>query len=224
MDDRINAWLDGEIPLEALEPEARTEARALQATLGAAARRLSAVPLPDLTARVMEALPPAPARPAPTPAGRSSWDALRARLRAWPRALAPTASLGLRPAVALAAFALVIGFALGTLLPGPEIGGPAAAGTGDEATAPQLFVRFELRAPGATDVRLAGSFTGWQPGLELTPAGDDRWAVTVPLEPGVHDYVFVVDGEQHVIDPYAARVADGFGGYNSRLAIVTPAT
>ncbi len=48
------------------------------------------------------------------------------------------------------------------------------------------------------------------------------WSVTVPLEPGVHDYAFVVDGEQWRPDPLAPSVDDGFGGTNSRLALLPP--
>jgi hypothetical protein len=38
----------------------------------------------------------------------------------------------------------------------------------------------------------------------------------------VHDYTFVIDGERMVVDPYAPRVADSFGGSNSRLFLPAP--
>jgi hypothetical protein len=44
----------------------------------------------------------------------------------------------------------------------------------------------------------------------------------VPLAPGVYDYSFVVDGKRMVVDPYAPRVADSFGGSNSRLFLLAP--
>jgi len=44
----------------------------------------------------------------------------------------------------------------------------------------------------------------------------------VPLEAGVHDYAFVVDGEVWTPDPLATSVDDGFGGENSRLSLLPP--
>jgi hypothetical protein len=208
MDDRLHAWLDGELPFDALTPRERAEARALEATLGAAAARFRETPVPDLAPRIMAALP-ARAVPSPRP---SAWQ----RVRTWSEGLVPAQGFGLRPAAAMAAFALVVGFGLGTIV---ARGGPAGAGE----AAPQLFVRFELEAVDAGDVRLAGSFSGWEAQHELTRIGPDRWVVTLALEPGVHDYVFVVDGERHVVDPNAPRVPDGFGGYSSRLALLAPA-
>jgi hypothetical protein len=224
MDDRIHAWLDGELPFGSLSEDERPEALALEARILAASARLEEAPAPDLTARVMAALPDAvpgrqPSIPAPAvvPVG--------SRFRSWLQSLVPAGGLAPRPALALAGLALMVGFGLGTLMPratpaapfGPTAGADAAG-----ADAPQIFVRFELQAYGATDVRLAGSFSGWEASHEMTPVGPGLWTVTLPLEPGVHDYVFLVDGEHHVIDPYAPRVADGFGGYSSRLALLTP--
>jgi len=48
------------------------------------------------------------------------------------------------------------------------------------------------------------------------------WTVVVPLEPGIHDYAFVVNGGQWVPDPNAPAFEDGFGGLNSRIAVITP--
>jgi hypothetical protein len=46
--------------------------------------------------------------------------------------------------------------------------------------------------------------------------------VSVPLEPGVYDYGFVVDGSAVRLDPLAPRVADGFGGESSRVTVLSP--
>jgi hypothetical protein len=222
MDDRIHAWLDGEIPFDALTDAERAEARALEARILAAAASMARTPTPDLTARVMAALPDAvpgrqPSVPAPAAVSAGS------RLRSWLQSLVPAGRLATpRPALALAALALMVGFGLGTLVPRATPAAPMGPTADADAAVPHVFVRFELQASGATDVRLAGSFSGWEASHELTPVGPGLWAVTLPLEPGVHDYVFVVDGEHHVVDPYAPRVADGFGGYSSRLALLTP--
>ena len=46
----------------------------------------------------------------------------------------------------------------------------------------------------------------------------------MPIQPGVHKYMFVIDGTEWVTDPDAERYAeDGFGNRNAVLA-VTPVT
>ncbi|HUG39414.1 MAG TPA: glycogen-binding domain-containing protein [Longimicrobiales bacterium] len=209
MTDRIHAWLDGELPFEALAPEERDRARHLEHALDLVAES-SAFRSPDLAAGVMARLAdaPTPIRP------------LFARLRS---AFAPGV-LVLRPAAALAAACLVAGFGLGLWTasraggPAVDVAGPVAAG------APAVFVRFDLKVEDARTVHLAGSFSEWEPAYEMTPAADGHWTVTVPLAPGVHDYVFVVDGERQVLDPAAPRIADGFGTFNNRIALLASAT
>ncbi len=220
MNDRIHAWLDGELPFEALTPQEQAEARAVERAVQAVSEQLTHTAAPDLRAPVMSRLASAPAQPA---AVRPA-QVRRRTVRAWLHDAIPAGGFGLRPAAALATFSLLIGFALGSLLTGDARSGLNGAMAGIDATAaaPQVFVRFELEAADVSDVRLAGSFTGWEADIEMTPVGDGLWRATVPLEPGVHDYVFILDGDRHVIDPYAPRVADGFGGYSSRLALLDP--
>jgi 1,4-alpha-glucan branching enzyme len=86
----------------------------------------------------------------------------------------------------------------------------------------RLYVQFRLEAPGASRVELAGSFTEWQPEYQLREISPGVWTALVPLDPGVHDYTFVVDGERMVVDPYAPSVEDSFGGNNSRLFLPAP--
>jgi hypothetical protein len=87
-----------------------------------------------------------------------------------------------------------------------------------------VVVRFELVAPQARRVSLTGSFNGWRrDGIQLTPTSEGVWAVSVPLSPGEHRYLFVVDGERWVTDPRAdAQVPDGFGGTNSLIVVGPP--
>lgn len=92
-----------------------------------------------------------------------------------------------------------------------------------EASAEEAVTRFRLEAPDAERVAVAGSFTDWRPTVQLSDEdGDGVWTGSVPLEAGVHQYMFVLDGEQWVTDPDADRyVADGFGHRNAVVA-VTP--
>jgi 1,4-alpha-glucan branching enzyme len=74
----------------------------------------------------------------------------------------------------------------------------------------------------ARQVALAGSFSDWQPAYALQQVAEGVWTIVLPIAPGVHDYAFVVDGEQWVTDPFAPQVDDGFGGANSRLTVLAP--
>jgi AMP-activated protein kinase-like protein len=210
MSERIHAWLDGDLPLEALTPDERARAADLSAALDAAAAHLRAAPAPDLTARVMAALPAGAPRRAP-------WRAALAWLWA-PRPL----RLTFRPAYGLAgaAFAALAAVAVVDLVreDGP-IAGPATTFVEAPEKAPPVYVQFRLEAAGASSVRLAGTFTGWQPSLEMEQTAPGEWTLLVPLRPGVHDYAFVVDGRRWVADPHAPQVDDDFGGTNSRISL-----
>lgn len=215
MTDRIHSALDGELPREALDAEERARVEALTQTIASAAAALRAAPAPDLTAAVLRGLEPAvPAARRPVAGGIAA--ALEWLWR--PRDLALT----LRPAYAFAGVA-VVALAL-ALAPGSGTEPPELAPVAAEVpTATRLYVQFRIEAEDASEVALAGSFTDWQPSYSLQEATPGVWSVMVPLEPGVHDYTFVIDGDRWVMDPAAPRVADSFGGSNSRLFLAAPA-
>jgi len=207
MYERVHHCLDGDLPRSALTAAEEAEYAALHGAVQAARAHVSAVRFPDLTARVMEAIPAAPpvAAVAPSLATR-----LASRARA---ALAWTVTprtFVLRPAWGVAgALAMVLLLALAPRVQ-RELAGPSPERA-------MVYVQFRLDAPGATRVELAGSFSNWQPRHRLREVAPGVWSVTVPLGPGVYDYQFVVDGKEWVPDPAARPVDDGFGGTNSRL-------
>jgi hypothetical protein len=84
-----------------------------------------------------------------------------------------------------------------------------------------VFVRFDLSAPDARDVAVAGSFNGWRPeSMRMVRGAAGVWSLTVPLAIGEHRYQFVVDGQRWVPDPAGqAAVDDGFGGRNSVIVV-----
>ena len=84
-----------------------------------------------------------------------------------------------------------------------------------------VYVRFQLSAPDAKTVRVAGSFNNWSPAaLELHRDSNGTWDATIPLPVGEHRYLFVVDGQRWIPDPTAqAQVDDGFGGTNSVIVV-----
>jgi len=218
MNDETHRHLDGDLPLEDLGHEARGEAESWERLLNAfrveAPRGLAP---PWLESRVMaeiETLPEA--------------GVLR-RAVAWilhpqPVRVSPLA-VGL-VAAALTGVLLVGG-------PGAELR-PTGAGPTDTPTNPTalasqesepvVYVEFVLNAPGAISVAVAGDFDGWEGSHVLTDAdGDGVWTGRVPVRPGVHAYMFLVDGSTWMTDPEAERYAeDGFGNRNAILAVSAP--
>lgn len=99
----------------------------------------------------------------------------------------------------------------------------AGRSRGGEPAGGLLVVRFELAAPEARSVFLAGDFTNWQEGsLALTDKdGDGLWEATVRLHKGrAYSYNFLVDGEVWIVDPRASvNVDDGFGGLSSVIVL-----
>lgn len=82
------------------------------------------------------------------------------------------------------------------------------------------IVEFEVEAPGANQVCVAGSFNSWDP--NATPLKKEKsggWKTRVKLNPGRYEYKFWVDG-QWKEDP-KNRLADvnPFGTKNSILEI-----
>lgn len=92
------------------------------------------------------------------------------------------------------------------LLHGPE---PTAEG-----------VRFVAEFPRAREVRLTGTFNGWaRQGLSLYRREDGRWECLVPIEPGQHEYRYIVDGTW-LPDPHNPQnQLNEFGGTNSLLLV-----
>jgi hypothetical protein len=88
-------------------------------------------------------------------------------------------------------------------------------------TASMVLVRFQVAAPAAHDVTLAGSFNEWSEGIPLRKSVvPGLWVVTLPLPVGEHQYLFQVDGDKWIPDPGAhAQVDDGFGRTNSVLVV-----
>lgn len=195
MDERIQQVLDGELSREALTPEETRELLAAESVIGGVLRDLPTQPLPDLSRSVL----------------RQVGQRGRARSRAaWLWRPRPV-SLQWRPVYALAAAAVI---AVVLLVRSPE---PRTA------LAPQhVLIEFRLDAPQAQRVDLAGDFSDWKPAYNLTRTRAGTWTIVVPLKPGVHEYAFVIDGQQWVADPMAPSVSDGFGGMNSRVAVLLP--
>lgn len=207
----VHRFLDGELGREELDEHGQDQAAAWDRLVDTFRMEHPAGSAPPwLEERVMaeiEALPfPGPAR----------------RLLDWLLQPHPVRVPPLAAGLAAAAVAVVI------LLPGgapvgreptPQLGGMVAPSTDT-----LLFVQFRVEAPGAQSVAIAGDFTGWKPAHHLEDLnGDGVWTGRVPVRPGVHSYMFVIDGSEWITDPDAERyLDDGFGNRNAVLAVTTP--
>jgi Glycogen recognition site of AMP-activated protein kinase len=202
MTHRIDDYLDGRLERIALTPDERAAADAVERAIEETRALIDAAPVPDFTSHVMARVREVGA---PRPRYRNVLSVIAASL--WSRR---QVSFGFRPAYAIAVVAVVwLVMAIS----------PMKLANSDT---PKLLVQFRLQAADAATVRLAGSFSNWQPQYDLHQTSPGIWTVTLPLPRGVYDYAFVVDGQRWVADPYAQAVDDGFGGTNSRIAILPP--
>jgi hypothetical protein len=194
-------YLDGESPADGIDVSRRSEADRLLEAVANYTGRLE-TPGSEVDRAVMAAI-----QARATEERESLWG--------W---LVKPHVYRVRPAFAAAAMVvLVIAGVIGGSL---RQRAPAAL---ESAALPStILVRFELIAPTADRVSLAGSFNDWQPdGVQLTKNPETGvWTGTVPLRPGEHQYMFVIDGAEWIPDPDAhAQVDDGFGQTNSVIVV-----
>lgn len=78
-----------------------------------------------------------------------------------------------------------------------------------------ILLRFDTE--NATEVQVAGTFNNWEP-MAMTRVAE-RWELQLDLAPGVHEYVYLVDGTP-VVPPEATTTrTDDFGGRNGVLVV-----
>jgi len=203
--DDAQRYLDGAGPPPD-DPRERDQAARLAAAL---ADYAAAVPPLEsrIDARVMAAIGRR------SPAARAAWW----RWFVEPRLVPMRPALAAAAAVALVALTSVVTIELGRRARGEP---PTVAAA--DAPAGTVLVRFEVEAPDARRVALAGSFNEWSDSSIVFTRGSASgvWAVTVALPPGRYQYLFVIDGERWMPDPAAhAQVEDEFGQENSLLVV-----
>ncbi|MBW3636058.1 MAG: alpha-glucosidase C-terminal domain-containing protein [Armatimonadetes bacterium] len=73
-------------------------------------------------------------------------------------------------------------------------------------------------------VALTGTFNGWNMGANPMKADADglTWRLTLPLEFGLHQYKFVLDGSNWITDPKAARNETDAGGNTNSILFLAP--
>jgi hypothetical protein len=68
-----------------------------------------------------------------------------------------------------------------------------------------------IRVGGVERVEIMGDFTAWEPKL-LTRIGRDRWEITLPIAPGIHQINVRVDNGRWRPPPGTPTMRDGFSG------------
>jgi 1,4-alpha-glucan branching enzyme len=69
-------------------------------------------------------------------------------------------------------------------------------------------------AKGAKQVAVAGDFSSWKL-LPMKKQKDGRYAVTVPLPPGVYEYRFIIDGQWMADPDHNHWAPNPHGSFNS---------
>jgi hypothetical protein len=213
MDKRLQAYLDGELERSALPHDLLEEAERWDA-LRPIAAELRAEKAPAwLESRIMATLPATVARP--------WWQ----QAASW---LVHPQSITVRPATLgfAGAAAILTIFALNQQEPMRVVQPPVTpALTVSNVSTPVIYVQLAFADKNAKSVTVAGDFNDWD--AEATALrdtdGDGVWTGLIALRPGMHKYMFVVNGERWVTDPEAERyVDDGFGNRNAVIAITPP--
>jgi len=97
------------------------------------------------------------------------------------------------------------------------IGSPCSRKTINQAKAVPAKKKetFEIVDPQAAEVKLVGDFTSWEQNpIPLKRQKDGCWKATVPLDPGAHQYRFLVDGQWRDDAACSMRASNPFGSQN----------
>jgi hypothetical protein len=225
MNDRMQRALDGELSRDELTPAEAAELDESNALFAGILRSISPPPLPSLGAAVLRRID-AVEESAISPWAGSATTQRSSGLMSW--LWSPTRfSISLRPAYAIgvaAVLAVIVGVQFGNRGVGNLDHIAERPGVATSTGSQEVLVQFRFEAPRARAVSLAGDFSDWSPTYALKRSEPGVWTVVVPLKPGVHDYSFIVDGEKWTPDPAAPAMADGFGGMNSRIAVLASDT
>lgn len=82
-------------------------------------------------------------------------------------------------------------------------------------------VTFRVEAEPDSNVRLAGSFNGWNPDAHvlIRRSGNGTYAATLLLPVGRHEYKFLVNDEWRCDPAHTERVPNGHGTLNSVIEV-----
>lgn len=91
--------------------------------------------------------------------------------------------------------------------PGPPVVTPAG-------------VRFVVAHAQARSVAIAGTFNEWSATPLAPGSAPGTWTITLPLPPGDHRFMYVIDGTEWMSPPHAGEYEeDGFGARNGVIGV-----
>lgn len=80
--------------------------------------------------------------------------------------------------------------------------------------------RFVLYLPQASQAKIVGTFTNWNPVPMQKIGASGYWSLTLKVPQGEHRYSYLVEDGNRLVDPTViAREHDDFGGENSVLVV-----
>lgn len=81
-------------------------------------------------------------------------------------------------------------------------------------------VAFEHVDEKATSLAVVGDFNDWNKDANLMTREGNTWKTSVKLKPGRHEYKFVVNATEWIVDPKCGEtVADKYGGKSSVIKV-----
>ena len=81
-------------------------------------------------------------------------------------------------------------------------------------------VTFQLYAPLARSVQLAGDFRRWKElDLKLSKQKEGHWQITIQLKPGRYEYRYLVDGNWANDQDHCKLVPNAFGTWNCVIEV-----
>jgi hypothetical protein len=93
-------------------------------------------------------------------------------------------------------------------------------GEAEESAHPSKLIAFSFMAPQASAVFLLGCFNGWDPhSTPLHQQEDGTWTCSISIDPGEHQYRFIVDGEWQNDPLNTHRCCNEFGTENCVLVV-----
>lgn len=239
LDELVRQYLDGDLSPEreaealhriASDPEARELLRFELETQSAWTPGQRAAPPEGFVDQTMEAIE---AEAAPKSAtSDEQTNGVASTMRRWWQWLATPRPVPVRPAAGLAVALLLVALSVVFIPDGdaPETPAPDEPVTtvaetedpaaGEPAAGETVWTRFMYLDEDANSVAVAGDFSDWDPIPLSQETVDDQavWSGLVPVPPGEHQYMFVIDDSEWVTDPLAPQQReDGFGNKNAVL-------
>ncbi len=88
-------------------------------------------------------------------------------------------------------------------------------------TEKMIYATFSLKDPAAQSVYISGTFNEWtlNEACRMNKDEEGRWSLRLPLDRGIYQYQFVVDGRWQADPENECREPNGFGDVNSVIEV-----